>query len=884
MNRAQLESWRDSTDRPGTLSGRWTVDYEAILGGGAHSEWFEGEDLTLGDAEADRPLRVAVQLIRPNAPEEVIERLAAAGWLTAVVAHPRVIRTLDRGRVETADGDLYWSVSELVSHPTLEEWVQEAEAGGAPAALALVWLIASTLAEIRAKFFPEAAGQALHRDLAPRNIFIVCDRLADGAFGPIRDILIGDWTFALTPRAPEATEIRTAAISVGTPRYRAPEVAMKQPPTDMSDVYSMGALAYLVLTCVEPEDARPPTGLPIDVPKDVGRFFLAMLAPQPEDRPGYARTSLGEATSARAAEAVVATRARELLDRLAGGAPTTSARGAWAWTAALLLVGAIAAAGWFVTQHPERAPALARLLGIDAAGAAPPAAGPPTEAARDDRDAPLVGDVTPKPVLRPLASPASESAKLYEGVFDGLYDRERGSTRNFDFAGLIHELRARGLDPLADSMLAAHEAGARAHRAWSAGEASPAARFEQGEFVKVAGVKGNTLFGLTSSGTNTSIEMGALDAGPVFAELRAEDRVHGLWASRGAMAAATTAAEEGTRVDEGWWLVAGAFAEAREDLERMEKYAFDEITRERPKPETPIAPPLPGHDPVPPKRRLRIDLPAGAIEDRLARVTRLVTALDGWEWWGEIARLDADLEVQRLRLAREIEAWSYFADRQDVKLAQEASTTAAFRAAVERLARERGWLAWNVLEGDNVKRWVYSPEDLDLGPAGIAGAVPSIERKPRGEGDEALVHAAAGAIELAPADWERRGAVEYVRVRAALKRMHDTGSLWFLLGPNAEGERIEVRADGDGRGEVGLWSAGAPTAEIADVFNPDRVIEHTFELVAVGKTAVLRVDGKIAYVTPWKNFGTAWPRVGFMLVDGVVLEIREWDEIPEEEP
>ncbi|OGG56393.1 MAG: hypothetical protein A3F84_20845 [Candidatus Handelsmanbacteria bacterium RIFCSPLOWO2_12_FULL_64_10] len=875
MSLTSLESWLDSPARPELLGERWEIDYERRLGAGAHSEWFEAEDGRLGDAQEDRPLRAAAQLVRPDAPVEVIERLAAAGWLTAAVQHPRVIRTLDRGRESTAAGELYWSITELVEHPTLEAWVHDVAKGETRDALLIVQLIAQTLAEIRERFFPRSPGQALHRDLSPGNIYIVCDRLPGGGYGPVLDIRIGDWTFALQPRNRELTEIRANAISVGTAGYRAPEVALKQPPTDVSDIYSMAALAYRALTLTDPDDMRAPTELPADVPKPARDYLLRMLAQRPEERVGYARPAGDgqeqELSKRPSAEALVAADVRRLIDDLYGpSAAAPRMRAPWGLAAAVVLAAGIAGTCWYSASHPGKIPALDRLWGVRTSAAGEPAG-------TNDR-----GSGGPSPDTTPesgpdihagpkFIAPTAESAD-WSRMVDELYRDARPASQRFDFGPLIEALEREGHEGPADSMRAAVAAWNTGSGQWKTGTPSPAARFPKGELTRIETVTDDSVRGTASSGQTVTVALSDLDAVPIFAALAPKDQVRAIWASRDALTAATLAAREGIVVDEGWWLVSRALGEAQTRLEAVESYVLGEIRRERPKRETPIAPPIVGHDLPPRAEPLEIRIPEEAIRERLGAVAQLVEALGQAGWWEAIVTVDGALERERARLAGEVAAWALFGKRDDEALARDHAAAAAFGACVERTTIERLYGSRNLLEMENIKRWTYGQE-------GDTAAPPTIERKPRGQGDEALLHAAAGAIELAPEHYQSRPHVGYVRVRATLKRTAERASLWFLLGQDsADGERVEISCAASAGGQVTLWSEGAPRADVEDLFDPDRVIEHTFELVAIGRTAVVRVDGVIRYVTEWKDKGATWPRVGFQGVDGIVSEIRQWEE------
>lgn len=108
------------------------------------------------------------------------------------------------------------------------------------------------------------ASNVLHRDLKPANVLMWKNtwRLAD--FGMGRDMNAG--------RAPAPF---TFAMGGGTPHYMAPEVWLGESPTPQTDLYSLGCVAYELLTGTPPfSDVKDPVQLqyshlrkPIRLPK-----------------------------------------------------------------------------------------------------------------------------------------------------------------------------------------------------------------------------------------------------------------------------------------------------------------------------------------------------------------------------------------------------------------------------------------------------------------------------------------------------------------------------------------------------------------------------------------------------------------------------------------
>ena len=129
----------------------------------------------------------------------------------------------------------------------------------------------------------------VHRDLKPANVWIDDD-------GHAR---LGDFGLATT----EARSRVSGGTLVGTVAYLPPEQALGEAAGPASDLYSLGALLYEMLTGQPPfpgddavsiisqhlhADPVPPSRHNPDVPEALDRAVIALLAKRPEDRPASA--------------------------------------------------------------------------------------------------------------------------------------------------------------------------------------------------------------------------------------------------------------------------------------------------------------------------------------------------------------------------------------------------------------------------------------------------------------------------------------------------------------------------------------------------------------------------------------------------------------------
>jgi len=222
---------------------------------------------------------VAIKMLPPRiakAGQGILDRFLREARSAAKLAHPNIVTIHQICPYK----DTYYIVMELVDGGALHEYLA-AQKRFAPAEATRI---------IRAA--AEGLGHAhrrgiIHRDVKPGNIMMTNDgQVKVSDFGLARDVLQGH-------------DIVGAGHSLGTPRYMAPEQARGEEPTGSSDLYSLAATFYALLTGRAPFDAPNEREIMIkqvqepvpdprqfvpDLPIAAFRFFEKAMAKDPNDR------------------------------------------------------------------------------------------------------------------------------------------------------------------------------------------------------------------------------------------------------------------------------------------------------------------------------------------------------------------------------------------------------------------------------------------------------------------------------------------------------------------------------------------------------------------------------------------------------------------------
>ena len=270
---------------------------EALLGRGGMGTVYRAKHLTL-----DRTVAVKVINAEVAMNTEVSQRFAREARLMAKLRHPRAAMIYDSGTLP--DGRLY-IVMEYVEGTTLADILKREGRLPYKKAVDIAVSICDVLSEAH------SVG-IIHRDLKPANIML-----------NNQGVFVLDFGIAKMLNQDNAESMRLSMTGsghlVGTPFYMSPEQCLGEQVEARSDLYSLGALLYEMLSGRPPFDDEVLSAVIIkhamveapkieqfapDIPMTLAEVVNQLLAKKPDDRPANAavtkamlETSVAGATS-----------------------------------------------------------------------------------------------------------------------------------------------------------------------------------------------------------------------------------------------------------------------------------------------------------------------------------------------------------------------------------------------------------------------------------------------------------------------------------------------------------------------------------------------------------------------------------------------------------
>jgi len=272
---------------------------ERLIGqGGAGQVWLAS------DTRLERA--VAIKVLSVEGPgAAAAERFGREARALAQLSHPFIVQVYDVGR----EDEYRYIVTEFVDGLDLATLISRGR-------IRISWAVRI------AKQVVDAVKAAhdidlVHRDIKPSNV------LVDSRYDRAK---VSD--FGLAKGAETLSTVTSAGAIVGTPAYMAPEQLAGQESGRSSDIYSLGATLYHLLTGSPPRDVRnivelvrdaatrrprPPTELRPEIPDQLSTMIMRMLEPDRDKR----LSSLDEVVSVLddLAERIPAPQGETLLER-----------------------------------------------------------------------------------------------------------------------------------------------------------------------------------------------------------------------------------------------------------------------------------------------------------------------------------------------------------------------------------------------------------------------------------------------------------------------------------------------------------------------------------------------------------------------------------------
>jgi serine/threonine protein kinase len=248
------------------------------LGHGGSGNIYFAEHVTLRK-------RVAIKVLHHELSRDdlAIERFRREATTVSQIDNEHIVEVLDFGRL--TDGRLFLAM-EYLEGETLQDALAQQGTLPIPQVVDILTQLGEALMEAHAMGY-------IHRDLRPRNVFLARRRGRDGY------VKLLDFGLAkLVEREGEAAST-SLGMTFGDPHYMSPEQAHGEPVDRRGDIYSLGVIAFQMLTGRPPflgekvfdvltahlENPPPvPSSMRREVPAWLDAVVLRMLAKNPDDR------------------------------------------------------------------------------------------------------------------------------------------------------------------------------------------------------------------------------------------------------------------------------------------------------------------------------------------------------------------------------------------------------------------------------------------------------------------------------------------------------------------------------------------------------------------------------------------------------------------------
>ena len=274
------------------LGDRYRV--EARIGSGGMGEVYRGVDTVL-----DRTVAIKILLAQFARDVSFVERFRREAQAAARLNHPNIVGIYDSG----ADGETQFIVMEFIEGRTLADFMSAGGRFTPDHAVEVAEKICDALA------YAHVAG-VIHRDIKPANVMVTRKG----------EVKVMDFGIARIVAGPQ-TAPQTSAV-LGTAAYISPEQAQGQSVDGRSDIYSLGAVVYEMVSGRPPfvgdspvavaykqvnESPMPPSLANAEVSPRLDAVLMRALAKNPANRYQTAEDFRADLERARRGQDVQAT-------------------------------------------------------------------------------------------------------------------------------------------------------------------------------------------------------------------------------------------------------------------------------------------------------------------------------------------------------------------------------------------------------------------------------------------------------------------------------------------------------------------------------------------------------------------------------------------------
>lgn len=210
--------------------GRYEI--QSVLGQGAMGMVFKGLDPAIDRMVALKTIRTTGGM-NPTQTMELRERLVREAKAAGKLSHPNIVTIYDVG----TEGDLDYIAMEYLEGTTLEDLIRKKTVTNFRICAKMLYQVCCALD------YAHKMG-IVHRDIKPANIMVL-----DGF-----DVKVTD--FGIARFESGAMSMTQTGIAMGTPYYIAPEQLRGEAVDRRCDIFSLGVVAYEMLTRKRPFDGQ----------------------------------------------------------------------------------------------------------------------------------------------------------------------------------------------------------------------------------------------------------------------------------------------------------------------------------------------------------------------------------------------------------------------------------------------------------------------------------------------------------------------------------------------------------------------------------------------------------------------------------------------------